>query len=170
MKFEDIEIYGVEKSESPQNAFYLKGCNHVQQSPSYAACLSKIKQSKEGTLPTLFSACGAAISSTLCPAIDMRQRELAEGRAMFFVNRVKLNEFIAERTGTQHVQLRESKPVQTPQTVKQAFDENENGYAAAINAAMAKLSSPKVEVPSVSVQAGMSLADIARMRQAQQPL
>lgn len=170
MKFEDIEIYGVEKSASSHNAYYLKGCTHVGQAPAYAACLSKIEQYKANALPTIFSTCGAAIGSTLCPAIGMRQDELKEGRAMFFVNRLKLNEFIAERTGTESVQLSEPKKIQSPKPAKPAFDENENGYAAAINIAMSKLSSPKVEVPNVPAQAGMSLAEIARLRQAQQAI
>lgn len=91
-KFEDIEIYPVEKSAQGCNAYYHR-CEEVGHSAPYASCLARIEDRKQGRLPVIYAACSVAIGKKVCPAMAMRREELAEGRAIYFLNRTKMRDF-----------------------------------------------------------------------------
>jgi hypothetical protein len=71
-------------SESVYNAYYLRGCEVVDRSPSYTSCLSKIKAVKNGHPMTFCEECNAAIRKGICDATGMRQKEELAGIALFF--------------------------------------------------------------------------------------
>lgn len=75
--------YPPSKSAETYNAFYLKGCDHAQRSPSYTSCLFKINETEAGR--THWSPeCETAIQRRECPAMAMRDEEKLAGKAMFF--------------------------------------------------------------------------------------
>lgn len=182
-KFEDIEIYLPHVSAGGNNAYYIDTCPVVGHRPSYASCLAKVEQRKAGRLPTAQSDCSASIGRCECPAQGMRQKELDAGQAMFFINRRKLNEFVAEREG-RAMGFHEARPPASPPATRPApapkkpvFAPDE-GYGAAINAALKKLPQAPVPVPVAAqpnpaptvaqAKAGMSLLELARLQLASQ--
>lgn len=190
-QFEDIEIYPAEASEQGCNAFYLPGCEVVGHRPAYAACLKKIADRKEGRLITNLSECSAAIGKKECQAQRMRKEELVEGRALYFVNRKKLQSFQQYQTEMEQQRfasmpsgkddkkkLKRPTPVQTPAAPpepKHFLDISTGSYADAINAAI-KLTEPAAPAlkpveqpkptPAAPVKAGMSLLEMARLQMA----
>lgn len=143
-------------------------CDAVGWRPSYSVCLSKISAyEREGSLPS-FPACNAAIKSKECLSLTMRSEERKAGVAIYFVDRDLLQAEMVSRFGeqipsrpmaktaklsaTQSTPTAKVKPAQkTPVLIE------ENGYAAAINAAIAE----SVAQPSLEKK-GMSLLDLAR--------
>lgn len=81
-----------EVSKSSDNAYYSAFCNEVGYRPSYAVCLHKIEQRKEGRLDTVWSECSAAIGAKRCPALRMAREEKDKGQAMFFMSRQEIQE------------------------------------------------------------------------------
>ncbi len=180
-RFEDIEIYDPAVSATGNNAYYIDTCAIVGQRPSYASCLTKIAARKEGRLPTALADCSAAIGKCECPAQAMRKKEIDAGQAMFFINRRKLNEFVAEQEGITHqaILAMPNKQVPTPAPKKKPITTvTTGGYEDAINAAMKKLSAPTPAVkpaappapiaqptaPAAPAKAGMSLIELARLQ------
>ena len=192
-KFEDIEIYPAEASEQGCNSFYLDNCEHVGHRPAYAACLKKVAERKNGRLDTQYSDCSAAIGRKDCRAMKMRKEELAEGRAIYFINRNKLRSFMQYqsemeqqrwasmsfgKTDPKKVSKRPElpkAPAPTP-APKHFLDMNTGSYADAINAAMkpaapepappAAKPTAQPQTPVAPVKAGMSLLEMARLQMA----
>ena len=74
----------ISNSESPYNAYYLRGCSVVARSPSYASCLAKIGQLNQGFPMSYCEECNVAIRKGDCDAVGMRQQETLAGVALFF--------------------------------------------------------------------------------------
>lgn len=152
--FVDHDEYTVDDSASGNNAYYV-ACSVVGQHAAYAACLSRLTQRKEGRLSVSYAACSSAIGKKDCPAIEMRKQELAAGKAMFFINRIKLTAYSNERDAVATQELanrmqphvpadyrpkRSLPPVATtqhsPAPIQPAAAPATNDYAAAINVAV----------------------------------
>jgi hypothetical protein len=95
--FKDDTYYPPAQSAAGTNAYYLDYCTTGGCRPGYAVCLHKIQAHAEGRLPAMFSACQGAMEWKTCPAMAMRQQEELEGRAMFYVDRQKQQEFFEAR-------------------------------------------------------------------------
>ena len=65
-------------ADGKRNA-YTHRCRIVQQSRPYAGCLARCSGELRGD-----TECSAAIASTLCPALGMREQEALQGRAIYF--------------------------------------------------------------------------------------
>lgn len=186
-QFEDIEIYPAEASEQGCNAFYLDNCEHVGHRPAYAACLKKVDDRKSGRLAPQYSDCSAAIGRKDCRAAKMRKEELAEGRAIYFINRQKMQAFHQERANAEEQKLvgmtsdreaatsanknRAKASPQTrhplPEAQKHFLDIKVGGYVDAINAAVDdKPVRDKPQIPVAPIKAGMSLLEMARLQMA----
>lgn len=190
--YEDVEVYLPSLSERPVNAYYLR-CEVVEQTTPYAACLDKIKLRKEGRLSTSYAACSAAINNGRCPSLAMRKEELKEGRALYFLNRTKMNEFYdqsrIERAAIPIRPIRQVRRIETKvepiSPVLPQHKEETNDYAAALNAAMQDVVAPKakpfvsvtlppvivntthINKPITALKVGMSMLEIARLRMTQ---
>ena len=189
-QFQDSEIYPAEASEQGCNSFYLDNCEHVGHRPAYAACLKKVELRKRGRLDTSYSDCSAAIGRKECRAAKMQKEELAEGRAIYFINRKKLQAFHQYRAEMEQrhfssmsfskgdqKKVSKPRPIEQPKAPppaapKHFLDMNTGSYADAINAAM-KTAAPEpaaqamkpvqqVQAPAAPVKAGMSLLEMAR--------
>lgn len=75
-------------SKLGSNAYYLRGCEVVQRSPSYASCLYKIGEIEAGRVDQLHAECAAAVTSGRCTARQMRQEEDLAGVALYFFPRI----------------------------------------------------------------------------------
>ncbi|MFM0095704.1 hypothetical protein PQQ87_08825 [Paraburkholderia nemoris] len=91
-RFVDLERYPVERSASGENAYYLEQCSVTNSRPSYAACLKRVADRKQGRLATEFADCSAAIGKKSCPAQAMQRAEQEAGYALYFIPRLKLLE------------------------------------------------------------------------------
>lgn len=191
-QFRDSEIYPAEASEQGCNAFYLDNCEHVGHRPAYAACLKKVVERKDGRLATQYSECSAAIGRKECHAAKMRKEELAEGRAIYFINRNKLRSFQQYQTEMEQQRWASmvtntpakvdmskvrpkggpiSRPAPAPAAPTHFLDVSTGSYADAINAAMkpaepAAKPAEQTSAPVVPVTAGMSLLEMARLQMA----
>lgn len=180
-EFRDLEEYPVEASRGGRNAFY-KPCDVVGHSPAYCICVNKVHAYNRGDR-NFWPECITAIDNNRCQAVGMLAEEQKAGKAIYFVNRTKLQEFTREQEelalGPKEEVVR--KPVFESAHVKAMFDgpapakpkplssmsghRVEDGYAKAINLAIAEASAPKPvaeDVPKVQPIAGESLLDMAR--------
>jgi len=190
-KFEDAEIYPVEKSASGENAYYLENCEVVGHRPAYCACLRKVEDRKKGRLATAHSDCSAAIGKKQCAAQRMKKEELVKGQAIYFISRKKLaafcqseeaaerQKFVATSFGKDKRPKRQAieraVPPKHPER-KHFLDASTGDYADALNKAMsasaAKPASPSSQdsveqqknVPAVQLRPGMSLLELARLQ------
>ncbi|MDY7537639.1 hypothetical protein QN372_00605 [Undibacterium sp. RTI2.1] len=135
-------------SHGGDNAYYLKGCDQVGHQPSYAACLWKIAETEASRPNSLFGSCPDEIRSGRCQAINMRQEEQLKGVALYYFPRQFIqHQVITNLTPAENIP-RVSKPVsrpvttlaattsKAPQTAQDKEFDGDQGYAAAINAAM----------------------------------
>ncbi|MFT4064243.1 hypothetical protein [Paraburkholderia sp.] len=159
----DDTLYPPDASMRGDNAHYLDYCEAGGHRPGYAVCLNKIKAVEERRLEGQLGGCEAAINGRTCPAFHMRENERLEGRALYYVNRSKLNEWIAEQN-KQPIssafldELKAARPKAAPKRTEPAkaaapapvVASVEGGYAAAINAAMAETAAepPKAAEPA----------------------
>lgn len=74
-------------SAGAENAYYLRGCDVVQRSPSYASCLFKISEAERGADREIYRECTQAIAQRRCQAVEMREQERLQGVAMFYFPR-----------------------------------------------------------------------------------
>lgn len=141
-------------SAGGNNAYYLKGCDTVQRSPSYAACLFKIVEIEAGRETDYNRECGVAIRSRQCRAVGMHQEEQLKGQALYFFPR-KTAHLPMKVTGDFGVPItnltdpalipRDRAPAQRsaplskpkPAAIPDVLDLPKDGYAAAINATIA---------------------------------
>jgi hypothetical protein len=156
--FKDDTLYPPDASMSGNNAHYLDYCDAGGHCPGYAVCLHKIKAVEERRLEGQLGGCEAAINGRTCPAFHMRDQERLEGRALYYVSRTKLNEWIAEQNkqpigsaflnelkeASQQSRARASKRAEPTKPVAPAVAPvvASGGYAAAINAAIAESAVP----------------------------
>lgn len=194
-QFEDVEVYPVEASARGDNAYYLEHCTVTHVRPGYASCLKKIADRKNGRLETAIADCSAAIGKKECPAQKLREKELKEGKALFYISRPKLRAFSQYREemsmqrlaaltdGKSGKSKASPKPVEPPK-VSSPLPDTTSDYAAAINRALAEEAkqpatpAPKPKQPAIKPAAanpapvagkvGMSLIELARLRFAAQ--
>jgi hypothetical protein len=179
--------YPPEQSAAGINTFTVKGCKAVGHTPGYCVCLNKIKAFERDKALTSYPECERAISSKACPALDMRREEQTAGKALYFIDRTLLREEMDKAFASSSARFAPtktapaSKPVAaTPKPVaptpapKSSFAE-EDGYAAAINAAIKEAAQPapapvptpepKVVSPSPSpVNKGLSMVERTRLQ------
>lgn len=143
---EDKASYSVEASLQGTNAYYLEYCNMGGHRPAYAACLSRINAVKNGAnLGMNCTECSSAINIRSCPAIALREEELEAGRALYYVNRAKQQEFNERVLGRQGIAVNRAplnnKIMVSPSTELKAKPADTfmsgSGYADAINKAIA---------------------------------
>lgn len=196
--------YEPEQSMSGNNT-YSRHCEVVGWRPGYCVCLHKLNAyERDGSLK-MYPECETGIRNKECQAIGMREMERAAGKSLFYVDRSLLREEMDKRFAASREAIRKewgmgstpskspvkrtTTPTVTPKPVaapapapakKQELFDEENGYAAAINAAIREAQqapaaesepepkpepkpAPKVESPSPSpVKKGLSLLEIAR--------
>ncbi len=183
--------YPPEQSMSGTNT-YAKHCEVVGWCPGYCVCLHKLDHyEREGSLK-MYPECETGIRNKECQAINMRDMERAAGKSLFYVDRSLLREEMDKRFAEARVAIRKewggaasspsprrpapvAKPVApavskpAPVTKADALEQDDGGYAAAINAAIRETQqapvaeekpAPKVESPSPVK--GRTLLDIAR--------
>jgi hypothetical protein len=177
--------YPPEQSAAGINTFTVKGCKVVGHTPGYCVCLNKIKAYERDKALTSYPECERAISSKVCPALDMRREEQAAGKALYFIDRTLLREEMDKTFAASSASFRPSKAVPvtpskpTPAAPKPKADTSpmsapeEDGYAAAINAAIKEAATqpaepipePKVVSPSPSpVKQGLSMVERTRLQ------
>lgn len=179
--FVDDEVYPAEASEQGCNAYYLDKCDHVGHRPAYAACLKKVAERQHGRLDACNADCSAAIGKKDCLAAKMRKEEIVSGKAIYFINRQKLQAFYRSVEEIERAKLiatpvgqwstkkpSRSRSVETittppppPAKPKHFLDIDTGGYVDAINAAT-KTEVSKGVVMSAPAGAGMSLLEMAR--------
>jgi hypothetical protein len=161
--------YPPEQSMAGYNS-YSFGCKTVGFSPGYCVCLNKISAYERDGKLTTYPECEKAIRNKDCPALAMRQEERVAGKALYFLDRNILREEMDKHFKDAIPALRPSakpattlksapKPAPTPASQPTPLASAQDGYAAAINAAIAeaateqpKQEEPKVAAPSPSEQ------------------
>lgn len=157
-------------SAGGNNAYYLKGCEVVERSPSYASCLFKIGEKDAGREHEQHRECSNAGSR--CAARGMRDQEKLAGVALYFFPRTPPQALhvpfkIAGDFGVRITNLTD--PAHIPRDPKSAGDRFVNkplakekaidpldaeldamstGYAAAITAAVAELPPEPAPAPA----------------------
>lgn len=154
-QFQDDEVYPAAMSASGTNAHHVNGCPIVGQSQPYAACLKRIGDYEAGGALESMPDCRRAIGGPACTAWKMREDETKAGKALFYVNRAKLQAFngtviITDRPAKAPEPITnnfwEGRPTPTPSKPAKAPTAPLGGsYADAINATMQTLSSPAPE-------------------------
>lgn len=165
-EFKDDTVYPVEASTGGNNAHCVR-CS-AGYSGSYCVCLHKIAAIGRG-MPTSNPDCDVAIKNRTCEAIHMREQEISAGHAIYFVDRNKQRAFYEElakrqappaakkfgdnitkpsfaKTPSNYVPREFVDDRQAPKpTVRPVAKpaESNNGYADAINAAMAEIVAEK---------------------------
>lgn len=184
-KFVDETIYPPNVSAEGNNAFYHR-CNVVEHEAPYASCLKHIADHAVGKLDSMFSTCGQAIGWKSCPAIAMREQEMLQGKAIYFVNRKKMREaMLAEGEQLELVRQKWEPPAKrsalTPRPAEPTIARDNrqplkrsgvaastgNMFADALNAAVSE-SKPVQSIKSPVIKPGMSPAQIARASKEQQ--
>lgn len=74
-------------SAGGDNAYYLRGCDTVNRSPAYASCLFKISEFEAGRDHEIYRDCYEAIRTKKCRAISMREQEQLQGVALYYFPR-----------------------------------------------------------------------------------
>lgn len=85
-----------ERSFTGDNAYYFD-CEVVGHRPSYFVCLHKLKRREKSPLPEPHQACCEAIGKRQCQALHMREKELLEGRSIYFEQRKRFEDMIPDR-------------------------------------------------------------------------
>jgi hypothetical protein len=188
-QFVDEEVYPVSESSKGYNAFSVTNCESAGHQPSYCICLMKIDaMRRDGNLRGL--SCESDISNKTCIALNMREEEVTAGKAIYFLNRKKLNEFNNARDAKMVVkvtpsnkprraispeaearvasQFEHSQPIQP--VIRKLEPAIESGsYADAINSAIAESLKPKEpalvkeQINTPPPSAGMSMRELARL-------
>jgi hypothetical protein len=103
-QIEDTASYPVGASLLGTNAYYLEYCGMGGHRPAYAACLNRVSAVKNGaSLGANCTECSSAINVRSCPAIALREEELEAGRALYYINRAKQQEFNERLLGRQGI-------------------------------------------------------------------
>lgn len=155
VKVEERKVHPPIASRGGDNAFYLKGCPIVQHQPSYAACLFKIEEIEAGRPENVINKeCECAIRGNGCPALNMRQDEQLAGQALYYFPRQFIrNQVITNLTPASEIpkptNFNKSRVKPALLSVPKKNDDvkddepvQEDGYAAAINAALKEAAEP----------------------------
>ncbi len=105
VEFNDEEIYQPEMSAHGTNAYYCEFCNHAGYRPNYASCLRRIADRKAGRLDTNEAQCSTAIGNKACMALEMQKEEKQAGKAIYYVNRVKMRQNQVENAALVGIKL-----------------------------------------------------------------
>ncbi|WP_354734634.1 hypothetical protein [Acinetobacter nosocomialis] len=84
------EPLDVELSKSGTNAYYCDFCPHTGNRPNYAACLNRIERVQKGDDKEMEVVCTVAIHRHHCEALEMREREIEAGKALYYINRAEI--------------------------------------------------------------------------------
>jgi hypothetical protein len=150
-------------SAGGDNAYYLKGCDIAQRSPAYASCLFKMAEYDAGRHHEIYRECNAAFGMKQCQAFAMRDEEMLAGQAMYYFPRkppqalllplsvggdfgVRVTNLTPSHLlpkdpkpkGRFNVSMNKSPLKEHPTAIDRELAETD-GYAAAINAAVAAL-------------------------------
>lgn len=151
-------VYPPEQSMGGVNSYNFS-CRTIGYSPGYCVCLNKIAAyERDGDLAS-YPDCGKAIRNKDCPALKMRTEERTAGHAIYFIDRALLREEMEKQFAATTPSFRPTK-TEAPKTApvkasvaKKVADHlttmptpEIDGYAAAINAAIA--ATPAVEAPT----------------------
>lgn len=152
------------------NNTYCVYCDVVGWRPNYGVCLNKISAYEREGMLSSFPACESAIKSNSCLSYKMRSEEQNAGKTIYFIDRDLLQAEMTARYG-QPLQSRpmvksaiklsatQTTPIAIKKTVAKVELPADNGYAAAINAAIAQTVS---QASTTIEKKGMSLLDLAR--------
>lgn len=156
--FQDDEVYTLAMSASGTNAHHINGCKIVGQSQPYAACLKRIGEYEAGGSLESMPDCKRAIGGPACEAWTMREAEVKADKALFYVNRAKLQAFngsgAAPAVNVGYIAPpRAPTPPSKPKPLTEALG---GSYADAINATMKTLSSPEPVVQSATQPPAMN--------------
>lgn len=80
----------IQLSKSGSNAFYCEYCPCTGKRPNYAACLNRIEAVNIDSTAGVDHTCVVAIQRGHCEALEMREKEVMEGRALFYIDRAEL--------------------------------------------------------------------------------
>lgn len=156
-----INTLPIEMSASGSNAYYCEFCNFGGHRPAYSACLGRINS--EGKISSNYSDCKVAIQRRHCPALEMREEELAAGHAIYYTDRAEIQAQNEQRLNRQGVTVnrdpvergitftpREYDAEDQPQVIEQpAVHTSGSTFADAINIEIAKnASNPKKDTVS----------------------
>lgn len=153
----EIKVHPASMSADSSNAFYLKGCETVQHSPSYAACLFRISEHEQGRTYPGKESCIDAINSNKCRAKEMRQQEQLAGQALYYFQRQFIQNKIVtsmtpesevpkvQKTGWTPAPIIRLEKKELPTAQDKEFDGPEDGFAAAINAEMQNLANAEMQ-------------------------
>ena len=185
--------YPPAKSAMGTNAHTVQ-CQCVGRQQSYAVCLNKIMAYERDKGLKSYVDCERAICDGECPALEMRQEEKDAGKALYYLDREMLraamDEHFAQSSYMPSARARQPRPVSAfaaatvnapsspaskPKPASKSVavpDLAQDGYAAAINAAIkeesASKESAKTESESIATptaqKKGLSLLEMARMQ------
>ena len=173
--------YPPQQSMAGVNAFNF-GCKPLGFSPGYCVCLHKIAAYERDRELKAYPDCDKAIRNQDCPALAMRKEEQVAGKALYFLDRNILREEMDKHFKDTMPVLRPAKATPAPKSVPKPATPTatpivplasaEDGYAAAINAAIAeaateppKQETPKEAAPSPSTEIKRpSLMEMARAK------
>lgn len=145
--FTDDEVYPASASALGSNALHIHACPIIGQSQPYAACLKRIADYEAGQIQEAYTECRRAIGGPACTAYTMRAEEQKAGKALYYINRAKLQAhsgtIIASDLPRARISDVNPQPVSAPATAFAALSSGlETSYAAIINAEIGKLGEP----------------------------
>ena len=169
IEIKPIEIRPIEDSANGKTNAFSHCCMLVGHFRSYATCLHLIKERESGRLDVLYSDCSASIGKKSCPAISMRQEEVAAGHALYFQERIKNlgNAFLDVASDLLNSAVKPFKEikVKSPVTIVDEMQPDMGGYSDAINNALKNGVVPVelAKVPELpKAKEGESLIELAK--------
>lgn len=158
-----MEIIAASESANGKRNAYHTDCSCVGHRRPYAACLSLIDRRAHGRLDTMYSDCSGHIGQKRCPALSMRKQELAEGKAIFFVERKNSELTVVQQARSTVAQVVRAvkEVVRKPEKKSDEVQIMGTDYAAAINAAIAD-TKPTPTKSAPEIKPGESLLEAAK--------
>ncbi|RQT26075.1 hypothetical protein [Burkholderia contaminans] len=83
-------------ADGKRNAFYTD-CLSLKVKKPYAMCQYIADHAKDVSIQAIYSDCLTEIRQCRCTAVDMRQKEQLEGRAIYFIERVRGEAIVAHQ-------------------------------------------------------------------------
>lgn len=83
-------------ADGKRNAFYTD-CLSLKVKKPYAACQHIADHANDASIQAIYGDCLTEIRQCRCTALDMRQKEQLEGRAIYFIERVKGEAIVAHQ-------------------------------------------------------------------------
>lgn len=154
---------------------YMHHCNIVAHSMYYAACLARIDavNDKAVRLPQDWQDCAGACRTRTCQSAKMREDELAQGKAIYFIERSaiqaithKAREWIDSwKEGVEKV-VSKPKP-KTKSSLDGMVDASKMSLGDALNAALGGELSKPIDRPTITALPGETPLQMARRLAAQ---